>query len=406
MRDEILKMTGEEIEARLSAIKEELNVEDADLDSLKAEFEELKEARKIKLDNEEKRQSMLDEIAKEEVPVVEKKIDTEERKTMTVAEIRKSTEYAQAYANMIIRGDDEEVRTLLTDQVNGGSVPVPVFLEERIETAWEENKIMSLCKKSYYKGNLKVGFELSASGATVHVEGANAPNEESLAIGAVTITNQNVKKWIRLSDEVLENTTISMLDYIYDEITKQIVIKAESIIIDAITALDETATSTQVNIGVNSIETLGRSVIVDAKAKLQARAQKNAYVIMNPATQPVLWRLANPANGGKVDILAGIPEENVIYTSALKSIDEAGKDDTIIIVGDFGLGAQVNFPNGNDVKVLVDNLSEAEADLVKFVGRQNFGVGIVAPKAFTAVQLAGSTIEIEDTSNTLNISEG
>ena len=75
-------------------------------------------------------------------------------------------------------------------------------------------------------------------------------------------------------------------------------------------------------------------------------------------------------------------------------------------MGDFSLGAQVNFPNGNDVKVLVDNLSEAEADLVKFVGRQNFGVGIVAPKAFTAVQLAGSTIAIEDTSNTLNISEG
>ena len=222
MRDEILKMTGEEIEARLSAIKEELNAEDADLDSLEAEVKELKEARKIKLDNEEKRKSMLDDIANETVPVVETKIETEDRKNMTVAEIRKSNEYAQAYANMIIKGDDEEVRTLLTDQVSGGSVPVPTFLEERIETAWEENKIMSLCKKSYYKGNLKVGFELSASGATVHVEGANAPNEESLTIGAVTITNQNVKKWIRLSDEVLENTTISMLDYIYDEITKQV----------------------------------------------------------------------------------------------------------------------------------------------------------------------------------------
>ena len=80
MRDEFLKMTGEEIEARLSAIKEELNVEDADLDSLEAEVKELKEARKNKLDNEEKRKSMLDDIANETVPVVETKIETEERK--------------------------------------------------------------------------------------------------------------------------------------------------------------------------------------------------------------------------------------------------------------------------------------------------------------------------------------
>ena len=59
MRDEVLKMTGEEIEARLSQIKEELNVQDCDIDSLEAEVNELKEARKIKLDNEEKRKSML-----------------------------------------------------------------------------------------------------------------------------------------------------------------------------------------------------------------------------------------------------------------------------------------------------------------------------------------------------------
>ena len=153
MRDEILKMTGEEIEARLSAIKEELNVEDADLDSLEAEVKELKEARKIKLDNEEKRKSMLDDIANETVPVVETKIETEDRKNMTVAEVRKSNEYAQAYARFLVNGDDTECRTLLTDQVQGGYVPVPTFLEEKIQTAWEKSDLISLVKKTYFKVN-------------------------------------------------------------------------------------------------------------------------------------------------------------------------------------------------------------------------------------------------------------
>jgi hypothetical protein len=53
----------------------------------------------------------------------------------------------------------------LTELVTGGSVPVPTYLEERINTNWESNEIYNLVNKTYFKGVAKIPFELSATDA-------------------------------------------------------------------------------------------------------------------------------------------------------------------------------------------------------------------------------------------------
>ena len=389
IREEIRRMTGEEIEARMLEIKAMLDDDDADIEALTQEVAELREARQARLEEAEKRNALLDSIANEEVPVEVTKIKAEERKVKTLEEIRSSNEYAQAYAKMLVKGNDEEVRALLTDQVNGGYVPVPTFLESKIETAWNNNQIMSLVKKSNFKGIVKVGFELSAGAASVHVEGANAPNEETVTLGAVEIKPQTIKKWIRVSDEALEETTVDTLDYIYDEITYQIAKKAESIVIKAITDLDETATSTQVNVGITTISALAKNTILNALAKLQDGAT-DLYLVMNRGTYAALRNIELNASYG-VDVFEGL-KDRVIFTDALKSFDAASANDVVIIAGDFGKGCQVNFPTGlDDVKIVLDNLSEAEKDLVKIVGSEKVGVGIIGPMCFSNVVIASST---------------
>lgn len=389
IREEIRKMTGEEIEARMLEIKTMLDDDDADIEELTQEVAELREARQARLEEAEKRNALLDSIANEEVPVEVTKIKTEERKVKTLEEIRSSNEYAKAYAKMLVKGNDEEVRALLTDQVSGGYVPVPTFLESKIETAWNNNQIMSLVKKSNFKGIVKVGFELSAGAASVHVEGADAPNEETVTLGAVEIKPQTIKKWIRVSDEALEETTVDTLDYIYDEITYQIAKKAESIVIKAITDLDETATSTQVNVGITTISALAKNTILNALAKLQDGAT-DLYLVMNRGTYAALRNIELNASYG-VDIFEGL-KDRVIFTDALKSFDAASANDVVIIAGDFGKGCQVNFPTGlDDVKIVLDNLSEAEKDLVKIVGSEKVGVGIIGPMCFSNVVIASST---------------
>ena len=127
----------------------------------------------------------LQEIDK---PVDEGAVETVERKDTHPMETRNSQEYINAYAEYIKSGDDREVRSLITEN-GSGTVPVPELVYDIVKTAWEREGIMSLVKKTYLKGNLKVGFEISSTGAVVHTEGdmVNLPAEETLTLGVVNI---------------------------------------------------------------------------------------------------------------------------------------------------------------------------------------------------------------------------
>lgn len=77
---EISTMNFEEIEARISQIKEELNAPEADIDALTTEVDAL-EARKAELTAEvEERNALAAKIASGEDAVVVKNFDQEERK--------------------------------------------------------------------------------------------------------------------------------------------------------------------------------------------------------------------------------------------------------------------------------------------------------------------------------------
>lgn len=183
--------TIEAIEERMSAIKAELETADeAKLDELNSEVDEL-EARKA---------ALIETRKKEVADVISggKEIEKiEENRNMTIEEIRSSKDYINAFANYIKTGKDEEVRSLLsTNATPAGTVPVPTIVEERVRTAWQRNGLMELVRKTYIRGNVKIGFERSATGAVVHAEGANAPDEEVLTLGVTELKPESIKKWI------------------------------------------------------------------------------------------------------------------------------------------------------------------------------------------------------------------
>lgn len=186
---------------------EELNNIETRMAEIQTELETADEERMTALENEvadlEQRKAEIIEQRKKEVAEVidngEEIEKYEEReKPMTIEEIRNSKEYVNAFAEYIKTGKDEEVRALLsTNATNSGAyVPVPSIVEGRIRTAWEKLGIMDLVRKTFVKGNLKVGFELSADGALIHNEGANANNEEALTLGVVELKPVSIKKWI------------------------------------------------------------------------------------------------------------------------------------------------------------------------------------------------------------------
>ena len=377
---ELKDMTIEQIEERKKAIVSELDVEGADLDALENEMRSLNEELEARKSAEAKKNEVRNMVAQGAGSVVTE-VPKEERKDMEQnnVNIRESKEYALAYFRAIVKGDDTEVRSLLSlNASSGGQIPVPEILDNEIRTAWEENKLLGLVKQTYYKGNVKVGFELSATGASIHLEGATKPDEEVVTLGIVELKAQNIKKWISVSDEAIEGTTVDTVGYLYKEIAQKIAEKAEEVLVGLIDAAPQTSTASAAAVGLLKYG-IDQSTILQAVSLLSASA-KNLNIVMNRQTYALFANVALQANYA-IDVFDGL-KDRIVFSAALPGYADASEDDTYAIIGDFGYGAQANFPNGSGITIKYDDLSLAEFDLVKLVGRQYVGMGVVAPNAF------------------------
>lgn len=368
---EFKEMSVEQLETRMAEIKNEIEVDGADLGALEEEVRgikaELEERAKVEAQKVELRKAVAEGKGK----VIEKK---EETKIMTNEEIRASKEYVDAYARYLINEDDKECRALLTTQASG-SVPVPVLVEDIIKTAWEKNDILSRVKKTNFKGNLKVPFELSADGAYVHTEGTAAPTEESVTFGIVEMIPRNIKKWIRISDEAIAMGGETLVRYIYDELTYQILKKLTALVVTDIASLATSADADEVS-GAKIKVAPGLTTVAQAFANLSDEAS-DIVVVMNKLTY-VEFKNAYAAGNFAVDPFEGLP---VLFTSALPAYATASEDDVYAFVGDLH-GEQLNYPEGEGIVIKYDDTTEAEADLVKIVGRQYVAHAVTTDRAF------------------------
>lgn len=364
--EECNNKSGEE----LDALEQELNAINAELETRKAAFE--------------KRQNILKAVAGGAGETVEEIKEERKENPMTIKEIRKSHEYVEAFANYIKTGKDDECRALLSTNATAatGYVPVPEYVEERVRTAWQKLGLMDLVRKTYAKGNLKVAFELSATDAAIHAEGAAAISEETLTFGVTELKAESIKKMLRLSDEVLDLKAEEFLDYVYDEITYRIALKAQKELIAKIVACTTSASSTSVSVAEvdDGAPTVG--IVAECIGNLSDEAV-DPVLVMNKGTW-AQFKAAQYAAGYAIDPFEGRP---VHFDNSLPVYSSTATTGTWLIVGDFGLGAQANFPNGDDIRIKVDDVSQADQDLVRFIGRQFVGMGLVADKAFCRVTM-------------------
>lgn len=193
-------MTIDEMEARKGEIAGLIDTDDADLTALEEEVRAINEELETRKEAASKREEIRKAVAAGAGKVVSEVKQEVTKNMKTLDEVRASQEYIEAYANYIKTDDDKECRALLTEladvEGSSGPVPVPTILEGRIRTAWERNGLMNLVRKTYLKGIVRVGFELSADPAVIHEEGAKAPDEEELTLGIISLIPLSLKKWI------------------------------------------------------------------------------------------------------------------------------------------------------------------------------------------------------------------
>ena len=383
-REEIMLMDMEQIEARSAELTSEIEIAETNeaMDAIQGELDAIEERRtQIKLEIEQRKMDMSAVIHGQGKIIEEMK---DERKVTTM-EVRNTPEYINAYAEYIKSGNDMECRNKLTTEndttPNGtGTVPVPEFVYDIVKTAWEKEGIMSLVRKSYLKGNLKVGFEISGSDASIHAEGAAAISEEDLVLGVVNLVPETIKKVVQISDEIYDMRGEEFLRYIYDELTYRIAKKAADRLIEKIEACGTVSTTTCPGVPklVAASPALGT---VAAAMSLLSDEAANPVIMMNKATWGT-FKAVEYAGSYAVDPFEGLP---VVFNNTIASAAAATTGVTYAIVGDLGHGALANFPNGEGIQFKFDDMTLKKADLIEVLGREPIALGVVAPNAFVKI---------------------
>lgn len=377
----------EEIEARKLEIREEVeSTEEVEkIEELTEEVEALnQEEEQIK--EEEKNEEEAKEVEEKSFQV--KEVVKEERKTMENKEMRNTQEYINAFAEYV-KGDDKELRALITTggyaTGNSATVEVPDMVYDIVKTAWEREDLMSKVRTLSVQGNLKVQFEVSGGAAAIHQEGNSAVSEEELILGVVSLTPVSIKKWISISDEVLDLRGEAFLNYIYDELTYRIAKKCADELVDKISKLPQTlsanASGVYDKVSANKIASAPAvGTIAQAIANLSDET-RDITIVMNKLTYGAFKEAQYQANYA-ADIFEGA---NVVFNNTLPAYSSATNGAVYMIVGDFNHGALANFPNGEGIEMKYDDTTLMTADLVRILGRRYVGIDAVADKAFCLV---------------------
>lgn len=372
---EIKDMQMADIEARSAELAEMAPTEGADIESIKAEVTQLEERKAQIVAEAEARKAELETVIE---TAVEKESIMEER-TMEEMITRNSPAYVQAFAKYIQSGDDREVRTLLTEN-GSGTIAVPEFVYEEVKNAWEEEGIMSRVRKSYLKGNVKIPFEISSSGATVQTEGV-AVDEQTLVLGTVEMKADMIKKWVGLTNQALRiDQAETYLRYVYRELAHHIAKAAADSLITKIKNCPTTSTTTCVAVPVMTATTLSIGLVASALGLLSDQASRPT-IMMNKATWAALKAKQYDANFA-MDPFEGLDVE---FNNTIASFTAATTGVPYMIIGDLGYGALANFPDGEGISVLRDPYTLANSNITRFIGDEYVAIEPVAPEAFVKV---------------------
>lgn len=367
-REEIMELNIEELEKRKAEIAIETDEANAEqLETLNAELDAIEErAKAINLEIEEKRKA-AEAVANGAGKEIEVR---KESHTMTNMEIRNTHEYIEAFAKYCKTGDDRECRSLLTENVTGGVVPVPVFVGEIVAERLKASQILSRVRRMNAAGNVKVGFEISAPAAGTHTEGGAAISEEELVLGVVTLVPKTYKKFVAISDEALDTMSgEAYLRYIYDEVARGIVKAEENAVVAKVLAAPQTATASAPAVAKTGSAAGAITDFVTARALLSSAAE-NLVIICTPA-QYATYRGLQMSASYAVDPFDGL---EVLFNDTV----------TAPIIGDLS-GVMMNLPKGETVEFKYDDKTRMKQDLVDILGRQPAAIEVVGNLFFAKV---------------------
>lgn len=323
--------TLEEINKRMLEITEEIKKEDADIDALTREVDELDNEKRALIEKAEQRKVALDKIAKSNGNVIERGKDEgkmEEKKFGLDSE-----EYRSAYFKKLLGKEltEDEKRAFALAGVDG-ALPVQTS-EEIIKKLSQYAPMLDEITLLHVPGSVKFAVEGTKASATNHTENA-AITAGADTLVTVELGGYEVTKLIQVSKSVEKMTVASFESWLVDMITEMVGDKIEDLIFNGTgtnqaKGIDKITYSSARN---NVVEIAANAdVTADDVRKLVALLpggyDKGAKMYMRKAT--LFNRIMGLQDNAKHDLVREVNGEYYVYGYAVKLSDKAPENEIL-----------------------------------------------------------------------------
>lgn len=269
---DIKDMLMEDVEKRLSEIRENLKAPEADLDALEQEIDQLEARKKEILEAAEERRTKLEEIAERHSKELEEKEDKVSEKRFGID----SKEYRDAFmANLVGRATDEQRAILADNSAYGDGLSLPVALDERVwDQIHTEHPILADVKTIRSGMPIKV-TKMTPAAITKKMDSATT-SEQTFTSAEVVLVGADYHTYVTLSYAEAKMSQGAMEDFLVGEVADAI---GEALAKDVFArVLSDAGTGQRVT------PASGDTLFTSVKAALALATQAGKPVIYAPAT--------------------------------------------------------------------------------------------------------------------------
>lgn len=222
-----------EINERMAQIAEEIKKDDADVDALTKEVDELEEEKRTVIKNAETRKATLDRIANSNSNEIIERGKEKEKMEERKENILETKEYRSAFLKKLQRKDltEAEERAMTTATSSVGSVVPTTTQDLIIEKVFEQAPLLSEITLLRVNGNVTFSVESDNTEAAIHTEGATLTDDGDVLI-PVSLSAYEINKYITISKSVSKMSIDAFETWLVKMISKMIARKITKLIIN------------------------------------------------------------------------------------------------------------------------------------------------------------------------------
>lgn len=320
---------------------EEMKVEAEGLttaEAINAKVEEIKAMQaKLKLaemEEEQEKQEMENKINDGKAKKIEKEVDNMNK----VEDVRATKEYTEGFYNIIRGRELTAEQKEVVNVISTSGVPVPKSFQNKLIEKLEEMNIMRQLGTVISTDTDKDIPFVDTKGIADWTDENAAFNESDDTFGTITISAYKLTRIIKVSEEILEDNTFNLEDYLVQSFARALAKPEENAFIagDGVKKPQGVFVGAEVGVTATSATAITADEIIDLYYSLPRAYRNNASFVMNDSTVKAIRKLKDSEGNylwekglnGEPNRILGKP----VYTSEFA--DEIGAGKKIIAFGD------------------------------------------------------------------------